>query len=71
MGIALVEGSVWITQQNDPRDIALDAGESFIFDRPGLAIVQALLTSKLQLFEPEPAARSQKRPDVAVFAGAP
>jgi hypothetical protein len=34
-------GVVWITQSNDPRDIVLEAGQSFILDRRGLALVCA------------------------------
>lgn len=69
-GVGLCEGSAWITQYGDPRDILLEAGESFVFDRPGLAIVEALLASKLLLFELEPAARPSRPQDVAVRAGA-
>lgn len=69
-GVGLFEGLVWITQHGDPRDILLEAGESFVFDRPGLAIVQALLASKLLLFELEPEARPTRPQDVAVRAGA-
>ena len=70
-GVDLFDGSVWITQQDDPRDIVLVAGDSFVFDRPGLAIVQALVGSKLLLFELEPAARPPKPRDVAARLGAP
>lgn len=34
-------GTVWITQENDARDIFLTAGERFTFDRPGLALIRA------------------------------
>ena len=34
-------GVVWITQENDLRDIFLAAGESFTFDRRGLAVIRA------------------------------
>ena len=34
-------GTVWITQENDARDIYLSAGESFTFDRPGTALISA------------------------------
>jgi hypothetical protein len=39
--ITCLEGSVWITQSDDIRDIALDAGQAFVLDQPGLALVCA------------------------------
>ncbi|HSW22637.1 MAG TPA: DUF2917 domain-containing protein, partial [Burkholderiaceae bacterium] len=47
--IVVFEGEVWITLQNDPRDLVLAAGESFSIDRPGLTLVQACRDSKLIL----------------------
>jgi hypothetical protein len=37
-----LEGALWITQEGDPRDIALVAGRSFELDRKGVAVVYAL-----------------------------
>jgi hypothetical protein len=34
-------GVLWMTQSNDTDDIVLAGGESFVLDRPGLAIVSA------------------------------
>ena len=39
--VACLAGTLWITQSNDPRDIVLEAGESFVLDKPGLALVNA------------------------------
>lgn len=32
-------GTLWITQEGDARDIFLTAGDSFTFDRPGVAVI--------------------------------
>jgi hypothetical protein len=36
------EGSVWITEENQPRDVILEAGGCYRLRRPGLAVVNAL-----------------------------
>jgi hypothetical protein len=45
--IDVFEGEVWVTQDGDPRDVILEAGESFRFDSDGLTLVQAFRPSRL------------------------
>lgn len=35
------EGSVWITEENVPEDVVLEAGRSYRLSGPGLALVHA------------------------------
>lgn len=47
--VCVLRGTVWITQSDDRRDIVLEAGQSFVLDRPGLALIHALTASALTL----------------------
>jgi DUF2917 family protein len=40
--VCAVEGSVWITEENQPRDIVLDAGRCYRLRNAGLAIINSL-----------------------------
>jgi hypothetical protein len=63
IGHAIVcdSGTVWVTQDGDPRDIILRAGESFTLDRSGPTLVQAF----------EPGAISITRPAAQSHASVP
>jgi hypothetical protein len=39
--IRCAEGSVWITEENVPKDVVLEAGASYRLSRQGLALVHA------------------------------
>jgi hypothetical protein len=51
--VAVDRGSVWITQERDPRDIVLVKGMRFEIDRPGRTIVAADKPSTLRLLVPQ------------------
>ena len=40
--VCAVEGSVWITEENQPRDIVLEAGNCYRLRNAGLALINAL-----------------------------
>ena len=47
--LRVASGAVWLTQPGDGRDVVLREGESFVIDRPGRTVVQALDPSELAL----------------------
>lgn len=58
-------GSVWITLDNDPRDIVLQAGESYTGTDHRQAIIYALDASQLVLTDSETVARPRTLPTSA------
>ncbi|QCI66999.1 DUF2917 domain-containing protein [Phreatobacter stygius] len=40
--VACLEGAVWITQDNDRRDIVLTGGDSYVVESSGLTVVCAI-----------------------------
>lgn len=50
--VAVFKGMAWITQDRDPRDVFVAAGETFRVDRPGLVLVEAMDDTSLIVFEP-------------------
>lgn len=49
--IVCLRGSLWITHDGDPRDITLEAGQSYRADRNARMLVQALDSAELRLIE--------------------
>ena len=41
MEIVCLRGAIWVTQERDPRDWVLKAGQSVVLERAGLAVVYA------------------------------
>jgi hypothetical protein len=54
-------GTVWITQDNDLRDVVLASGESFRLDHPELAIVQAFDNAEVLVVPPAESTRAGPR----------
>ena len=44
--VEVVSGAIWITQDADRRDIVLQSGEAFDFDRDGDALLSAFDDSR-------------------------
>jgi Protein of unknown function (DUF2917) len=49
--VKCLRGTLWITQSGDCEDRILDGGESFVLDRPGLSLVNALLDPALVIVQ--------------------
>ena len=52
--VECLNGCLWITQDNDTRDIVLNPGEGFTLDRPEGALLSALADSRLMVLERAP-----------------
>ncbi len=43
------DGTVWVTEENRPCDVILEAGASYRLRQPGVAVIQALSQASLSL----------------------
>ena len=50
--IEALAGCLWITMDNDLRDIVIDAGEGFNIDRSGETFISAFDDARFLLLEP-------------------
>ena len=57
--VELVSGSLWITQDGDPRDIVLAPGESVVLERSTPTIVQAFEPALITIADPVPVLRTR------------
>lgn len=48
MKIHGVFGTVWLTQQNDPEDYLLKAGDDFVVTKPGMVVVQGVHSAMIR-----------------------
>lgn len=69
--VAVTRGRIWVTQEHDIRDVTLTRGQSFILDRDGTAVVEALADAEIALDAPQEAkagtGRSSKLTALAVL----
>ncbi|MDH5263410.1 MAG: DUF2917 domain-containing protein [Betaproteobacteria bacterium] len=45
------EGTVWITEEGEPRDFVVGPGEAYVVARPGLTLVQAMVAARVALVD--------------------
>lgn len=53
--VECLSGSLWLTQDGDRRDVVLEAGDSFAFDRAGDALLSAFADSRFLVLDAPPA----------------
>ena len=47
--LTALEGSLWVTEEGEPGDVVLGAGQAFEVEAKGRALVQALSKSRLAI----------------------
>ena len=52
--VQCLSGTLWLTQQNDARDIVLEAGDEARIERTGTSIVSALSDARFVLLRTDP-----------------
>lgn len=49
--VACLTGALWITQEQDKKDVILEPGQSLIIDHSGLTVIMALGSATLRVCE--------------------
>ncbi len=52
--VQCLDGTLWLTQQDDARDIVLEAGDEALIERTGTSILSALSDSHFVLLRADP-----------------
>ncbi|NTV71772.1 MAG: DUF2917 domain-containing protein [Azonexaceae bacterium] len=47
--VRCLRGTIWITVANEPDDVFLESGQSYLISRDGLSLVERIGTSSIQL----------------------
>ena len=50
--VQCLKGALWITQDRDPEDHFIGAGDALTLDRPGLVLIHAIESAECVLSEP-------------------
>lgn len=62
-------GTVWITEEGEPRDFVVGPGEAFLVTRPGRTLVQAMAAAHVALRDEDVSCVPEKRLPLEPTAG--
>lgn len=66
--VAVVAGEVWLTQEGDPKDVVLAAGEHHVVERGGLSVLQALDDARVTIVHAGGAGASSSSSSPAILS---
>jgi hypothetical protein len=59
--LQVLAGSVWVTEENSPRDVVLKPGQCWQLARSGLAIIEAFSDASISLLDSRSANEQHQR----------